>query len=113
LAAKRKRLMDELPHGVQKKIRKKLDAELENAGFCTITGLPTGMTHEMFDEANGQFRMNKHKEDKDDELDRLTDHLVTIERQTIVTLINYMGDLDVEVGTLVEEHLETLGKHMD
>lgn len=111
MAAKRKRLMDELPHGVQKKI-KKLDAELENAGFCTITGLPTGMTHEMFDEANGQFRMNKHKEDKDNELDRLTDHLGEM-RQTIVTLINYMGDLDVEVGTLVEEHLETLGKHMD
>jgi hypothetical protein len=66
----------------------------------------------MFDEANRQFRMNRHEEDKDNELDRLTDHLGEM-RQTIVTLINYMGDLDVEVGTLVEEHLETLGKHMD
>ena len=81
MAAKRKRLMDMLPHGLQKKV-KRLDAELENAGFCTITGLPVGMTQEMFDEANRQVRMNKQKEDKDNEPDRLTAHLGET-RQTI------------------------------
>ena len=114
MAATRKRLMDELPHGVQKKL-KKLDAELANAGFCPITGLPAGMTQEMFDEANRQFRMNKHEDDKDNEVDRLTRltaHLGEM-HQTIVTLIKQKEDRDVGVGTLDEEHLETLGKHME
>ena len=103
--------MDMLPHGLQKKL-KKLDAELEKAGFCTIAGLPAGMTQEMFDEANRQLRMKRHEEDKDNELDRLTAHLGEM-RQTIWTLIKHMDDRDVGVGTLDEKHLETLGKHME
>ena len=63
--------MDELPHEVQKKVKRR-EAELEKLGFCTLTGLPVGMTQEMFDEANRQVRMNRQKEDKDNELDRLT-----------------------------------------
>ncbi len=81
MAAKRKRLMDMLPHGVQKKLKRR-DAELEKLGFCTITGLPVGVTQEMFDEANRQVRMNRQKEDKDNEPDRLTAHLGET-RQTI------------------------------
>ena len=81
MAAKRKRLMDELPHEVQKKIKRR-EAELEKLGFCTLTGLPVGMTQEMFDEANRQVRMNRQKEDKDNEPDRLTAHLGET-RQTI------------------------------
>ena len=114
MVANRKRFMDMLPHGVQKKL-KKLDAELENAGFRTITGLPAGMTQEMSDEANRQLRMNKHENDKDNEVDRLTRltaHLGEM-HQTIVTLIKHMEDRDVGVGTLDEKHLETLGKHME
>ena len=76
-----KRLMDMLPHELQKKVKRR-DAELEKLGFCTITGLPVGMTQEMFDEANRQVRMNKQKEDKDNEPDRLTAHLGET-RQTI------------------------------
>ena len=81
LAAKRKRLMDELPHEVQKKIKRQ-EAELEKLGFCPLTGLPVGVTQEMFDEANRQVRMNRQKEDKDNEPDRLTAHLGET-RQTI------------------------------
>ena len=72
MAAKRKRyhnLMDELPHEVQKEVKRR-DAELEKLGFCPLTGLPVGVTQEMFDEANRQVRMNRQKEDKDNELDR-------------------------------------------
>ena len=72
MAAKRKRyhnLMDELPHEVQKEVKRR-DAELEKLGFCTLTGLPVGVTQEMFDEANRQVRMNRQNEDKDNELDR-------------------------------------------
>ena len=61
--------MDELPHEVQKKIKRQ-EAELEKLGFCPLTGLPVGVTQEMFDEANRQVRMNRQKEDKDNELDR-------------------------------------------
>ena len=61
--------MDELPHEVQKEVKRR-DAELEKLGFCPLTGLPVGVTQEMFDEANRQVRMNRQKEDKDNELDR-------------------------------------------
>ena len=57
-------------------------AEFEKLGFCTITGLPVGVTQEMFDEANRQARMNRQKGDKDNEPDRLTAHLGET-RQTI------------------------------